>query len=94
MEMGFYLSFAGPVTFQNAKRLHSMVPRLPLERMLVETDCPYLTPHPHRGRRNEPAYVRLVADKIAELKGLPVERVAQVTTANARHLFGLPGVDE
>ncbi len=93
MEMGLYLSFAGPVTFQNARRLHVMVPQLPLERMLIETDCPYLAPHPHRGRRNEPAYVRLVATKIAELKGLPLEQVAQATTANARNLFGLPGFE-
>jgi TatD DNase family protein len=93
MEMGFHLSFAGPVTFQNARRLQAMVPQLPLDRMLIETDCPYLTPHPHRGTRNEPAYVRLVAAKIAELKGLPLEQVAQATTANARHLFGLPDFD-
>jgi len=89
MEMDFYLSFAGPVTFQNARRLQELVRRLPLERMLVETDCPYLAPHPHRGRRNEPAHVRLVAAKIAELKDLPLEQVAEITTANARRLFGL-----
>jgi TatD DNase family protein len=90
MGMGFYLSFAGPVTFQNAKRLQAMIPLLPPERLLIETDCPYLAPHPHRGQRNEPAYVRLVAAKIAELKALPVEQVAEVTTANAKQLFGLP----
>jgi TatD DNase family protein len=66
---------------------------MPLERMLIETDCPYLAPHPHRGRRNEPSYVRLVATKVAELKGLPLEQVAQATTANARHLFGLPSFE-
>jgi TatD DNase family protein len=93
IEMGLYLSFAGPVTFQNARRLQAMVPQMPLERMLIETDCPYLAPHPHRGRRNEPSYVRLVATKVAELKGLPLEQVAQATTANARHLFGLPSFE-
>jgi TatD DNase family protein len=92
IEMGFYLSFAGPVTFHNAKRLQAMIPLLPLERLLIETDCPYLTPHPHRGQRNEPANVSLVAAKIAELKALPVKQVAEVTTANAKQLFGLPSL--
>ena len=89
IEMGFYISVGGPVTFKNARRLPEIVRQLPLERLLVETDCPYLAPHPYRGKRNEPAYVRLVAQKVAELKGVPLERVARVTTANARQLFGL-----
>ena len=89
IEMGFYISVAGPVTFKNARRLPEIVRQLPLERLLIETDCPYLAPHPYRGRRNEPAYVRLVAQKVAELKGMSLERVARVTTANARQLFGL-----
>ena len=90
MRMGFYISFAGPVTFQNAHRLQELARELPLERMLIETDCPYLAPHPHRGQRNEPAHVRWVAARIAALRELPVERVAEVTTENARQLFGLP----
>ena len=90
IEMGFYISFAGPVTFQNACGLQALVRELPLDRLLIETDCPYLAPHPRRGQRNEPAYVRLVAAKIAALKGIPLERIARVTTENARQLFGFP----
>lgn len=89
MDMGFYLSFAGPVTFRKARRLHSLVTQLPLDRLLVETDCPSLAPHPHRGKRNEPAYLRLVATKIAALKSLSLDRVAQATTTNAQQLFDL-----
>jgi TatD DNase family protein len=62
-----------------------------MERLLVETDCPFLPPHPHRGQRNEPAYVRLVAERIAELRGVPLSALAEATTANARRLFGLDG---
>lgn len=89
IQMGLYISFAGPVTFENARRLQALARELPLERVLVETDCPYLAPHPCRGQRNEPAYVRLVAAKIAALREMPFERVAEVTTENARQLFGL-----
>jgi TatD DNase family protein len=89
IEMGFYISIPGPVTFTNARRLPELVRVLPLERLLIETDCPYLTPHPHRGKRNEPAYVRLVAEAIARIRGMPLEQVARITTANARVLFGL-----
>ena len=89
IEMGFYISIPGPVTFTNARRLPELVRALPLERLLIETDCPYLTPHPYRGKRNEPAYVRLVAEAIAQIKGTSLEQVAHVTTANARALFGL-----
>jgi TatD DNase family protein len=90
IQMGFYISFAGPVTFDNARRLQELARELPLERMLIETDCPYLAPQPRRGQRNEPAYVRWVAAKIADLRGIPVARVAEATTDNARQLFGLP----
>jgi TatD DNase family protein len=89
IEMGFYISIPGPVTFTNARRLPELVGALPLERLLIETDCPYLTPHPHRGKRNEPAYVRLVAEAIAQIRGIPLEQVARITTANAQTLFGL-----
>jgi TatD DNase family protein len=96
IQMGFYISFAGPVTFQNARRLQELARELPLERILIETDCPYLAPQPRRGQRNEPAYVRWVAAKIATLREMPLERVAEVTTENARQLFGLPscGVEQ
>jgi len=87
IELGFYLSISGPVTYKNARRLPDIVAALPLNRLLVETDCPFLAPHPHRGKRNEPAYVRLVAERVAELQGVTPEEVAEVTTANAHHLF-------
>jgi TatD DNase family protein len=87
LELGAYLSFAGPVTFRNAAELHEVARRAPLERMLIETDCPYLAPHPHRGQRNEPAYVRLVAERIAELRGVPVEEIVATTWANAHTVF-------
>ena len=88
MELGFYLSISGPVTYQNAGRLSGIVQALPLDRLLVETDCPFLAPHPYRGQRNEPAYVRLVAGRIADLKGISLAELAEATTANAQRLFG------
>ena len=91
MEMGFYISFAGPVTYPNARRPKEVAAAVPLERLLVETDAPYLAPQVHRGKRNEPAYVRHVAEQIAALRGIAVEELARATTANARRLFGLPG---
>ncbi len=89
IELGFYISIAGPVTFQNARRLRELVHQLPLEKLLIETDCPYLTPHPHRGKRNEPAYVKLVAQEVARIKGLSLEEVARITSDNAQALFAL-----
>jgi TatD DNase family protein len=89
IELGFYISIAGPVTFKNARRLRELVRQLPLEKLLIETDCPYLTPHPHRGKRNEPAYVRLVAQEVARAKGLALADVACTTSDNAHSLFGL-----
>lgn len=89
MEMNFYISLAGPVTFKNAKMPKEVAEAIPLDRLLIETDCPYLTPHPFRGKRNEPAYVKLVAEQIAEIKGLSVEDVAKATTENAKKLFGI-----
>ncbi len=88
MDLGFYLSISGPVTYKNARQLPGIVRALPIDRLLVETDCPFLAPHPHRGKRNEPAYVRLVAERIAELKGMSLDALARATTANAQHLFG------
>ncbi|MDN5344109.1 MAG: TatD DNase family protein [Clostridia bacterium] len=89
LDLGFYISFAGPVTFKNASKLREIAVRVPLERLLIETDCPYLTPEPHRGRRNEPAYVGLVAAAIAAARGLAPEDIAAATAANARRLFGI-----
>jgi TatD DNase family protein len=87
LDLGFYLSFTGIITFKNAQPLRDVVREVPLERMFVETDSPYLTPVPHRGKRNEPAYVRFVAETIAKVKGLTLEEVAEVTTGNVRELF-------
>ena len=94
IDLGFYVSFSGPVTYKNAGQLASVAKALPLDRILVETDCPFLTPHPHRGKRNEPAYVRLVAERIAELRGMPFDELAQATTANAQRLFELSEMEE
>lgn len=89
MDLGFYLSFTGIITFKNAEALREVVRKAPLDRMLVETDSPYLTPVPHRGRRNEPAYVRFVAETIAAVKNVPVDDVARITSANVETLFGI-----
>jgi len=94
IDLGFYVSFSGPVTYKNAGQLASVAKALPLDRILVETDCPFLTPHPHRGKRNEPAYVRLVAERIAALRGMPFEEMAMATTANAHRLFELSNMEE
>jgi TatD DNase family protein len=87
--LGFLISVAGPVTYENARLLQELVGRLPLDRLMVETDCPFLSPHPYRGQRNEPARVRLVASKISEIKGVPLEAVARATTDNAARVFRL-----
>lgn len=89
LDLGFYIGVDGPVTFNNARRLVELVRQLPADRLLLETDCPYLTPHPHRGRRNEPAYVPLIAQRIAEIKEVSLAWIASVTSANAARLFGL-----
>jgi TatD DNase family protein len=89
IELGFYISISGPVTYRNARQLPDIVRALPLERLLVETDCPFLAPEPYRGKRNEPAYTRLVAERIAKLRGISLDELARATTANARRLFGL-----
>jgi len=87
LDLGFYLSFTGIITFKNADALREVVSKIPLERILVETDSPYLTPVPHRGRRNEPAYARHVAETVANVKGISFEEIAQITTANVKQLF-------
>lgn len=89
LDMNFYISFGGPVTFKNAKLPKEVAKEIPLDQLLVETDCPFLCPHPYRGKRNEPAYVKFVAEKIAELKGISLEELAEKTSDNARRLFGI-----
>jgi TatD DNase family protein len=87
LERGFYISFSGILTFKNAETLRSVAREVPLERMLVETDCPYLAPVPHRGKRNEPAFVRETARALADLKGLSVETLEGVTDENFHRVF-------
>ncbi len=89
LDLGLHLSVAGVVTFRNADDLREAVRRTPRDRLLVETDCPYLAPVPFRGKRNEPAYVVRTAEKVAEVWGLPLEEVAEITSANAAGLFRL-----
>lgn len=86
---GYLLSLSGPVTFPKATDRHLIARTVPLEALLLETDCPYLTPVPHRGRRNEPSYIPLMAAALATLRGIPVAEVATATTANATRLFAL-----
>ncbi len=94
LDLGFYLSFSGVLTFQNASMLRDIAKTVPMDRLLVETDCPYLTPAPHRGKRNEPSFVTLVAEKLAEVRteseALDVEQVGRITADNTRRLFKIP----
>lgn len=88
-QLGHFFSFGGPITFKNAHKLRSVAQRISAERLLVETDCPYLTPHPFRGKRNEPAYLPYVVEKLAELHGLSVEEMINLTEENTRRFFRL-----
>jgi TatD DNase family protein len=87
LDLGFYLSFTGIITFKNAEALRDVVRKVPLAKMLVETDSPFLTPVPFRGKRNEPAYVRYVAEAVGKIKTISLEEVARATTQNVRDLF-------
>ncbi|WP_371410879.1 TatD family hydrolase [Synechococcus sp. UW105] len=90
LDLGLYISFSGTVTFAKAAETHECARRVPQDRFLVETDCPFLAPVPRRGKRNEPSYVTAVAARVAELRGQSLDEVATTSTANARRLFGLP----
>jgi TatD DNase family protein len=94
MDMGFYISLPGTITFKNAEGFREIVKRIPLESLLIETDAPFLTPEPFRGKRNEPGYVRYTARKLAEIKGVSFEKVAEVTTENARRVYRLGNGNE
>jgi TatD DNase family protein len=87
LELGMHISLGGPVTFLNGHKPKAVARVVPLDRLLVETDAPYLSPHPFRGKRNEPARVRLVAEAIAHVKDLPYQTIASETTKNAKDLF-------
>jgi len=89
LAMGLYISIPGTITYPSNEALREVVRAVSIDRMLVETDCPYLAPAPHRGKRNEPAYVRLAAERLAQVKGLSLEDVARITTKNVRDLFGI-----
>jgi len=94
IKLGFYISIPGIVTFKKATNIHEVVRKVPIEKMLIETDSPYLAPVPYRGKRNEPSYVVKVAEKIAELKGLSVEDVARITTMNSEKLFRIGALEK
>jgi TatD DNase family protein len=89
ISLGFFLGIGGPLTFRNARRLPEIVPHLPLSCLVIETDAPYLAPHPYRGKRNEPAYVTLVAERLAKLRGLLSDELSRQVTDNSRRLFRL-----
>ena len=88
-ERNFYYGIGGVLTFKNARKLINVYPKIPLEKLIIETDAPYLTPHPHRGERNEPAYCTLVAEKMSELSCIPRKEIEALTTENAVRLFGI-----
>ena len=88
-KLGHYFSFGGPITFSNADKLRGVVEKIPLKRVMLETDCPYLTPHPHRGKRNEPAYLIHIAEKLASIHGVSFDDVVSMTEDNTRRFFGL-----
>ena len=92
LDLGFHISFSGIVTFKNALELKDVARRVPLDRMLIETDSPYLAPVPYRGKRNQPAWVRYVGEEVARLRGVSVDEVAQATTSNFFRLFRIPTI--
>lgn len=89
IKMGFYISLGGPVTFKNARVAREVAEAVPLDKLLIETDCPYLTPEPYRGKRNEPVYVKYVAEKLAEVKKISYEELVKTTNENTKRLFGI-----
>ena len=91
IKMGYYIGFTGTMVFPKSTKLKRIAAELPIDRILIETDCPYLTPPPYRGKRNEPAYVQYVADEIARLRGMTTEEVRQITLENGKRIFGITG---
>jgi TatD DNase family protein len=90
LDRGWYLSFTGVITFKNARRSHEVILKMPKDRLMIETDCPYLAPEPMRGRRNSSLYLRYVAEKLGEILGMPFEETAALTTDNGKRFFGIP----
>jgi TatD DNase family protein len=93
LALGFHLSFAGPLTYKKNDALREVAREAPIDRLLVETDCPFLPPEPHRGKRNEPLYTRLTAEALARTRGVAIEAIEAATDRNARALFGLPAAE-
>ncbi|CAA7599872.1 Uncharacterised hydrolase TatD-type [Acididesulfobacillus acetoxydans] len=93
LALGFYLSFGGPLTYKNARQVLEVAKNVPSDRFMVETDSPYLTPEPYRGKRNEPAYVRRVVERLAEVRGESPEKIASQAAKNAGRLFGIPDTE-
>lgn len=89
LKLGFYISFAGPVTFKNSKNASEIIELVPQDKILIETDSPYLSPEPHRGKRNDPRNVRYIAQKIAEVKQIPIEEIAKLTYENTCRIFNV-----
>ena len=89
LKLGFYISFAGPVTFKNSKNANEIIELVPQDKILIETDSPYLSPEPHRGKRNDPRNVRYIAQKIAEVKQIPIEEIAKLTYENTCRIFNV-----
>lgn len=89
IRLGFHISIAGPITFKNSKKTAEVVERIPLDRLLIETDCPYLAPEPYRGKRNEPLFVKYTAARIAEIRGVSVDEICRITCENAINLFNI-----
>jgi TatD DNase family protein len=94
LDKGFYVSFAGPITFPNAEMLRETAKYVPLDRILIETDCPFLAPQEFRGKRNEPVYVKFIAKKLAEIKKIDIEVIDKITTENTKRLFNLPDLEQ
>ncbi len=88
MEMDFSISFGGPITYKNAKQPQEVLAQIPLDRLLIETDCPYLSPHPFRGKRNEPGFLKIIAESAALIRGIELEQLAYHTSSNANRIFG------
>ena len=89
VKLGYYISFTGVITFKNARKALEVIEEVPIERLMVETDAPYMAPEPYRGRRNSSLYVHRMAEKIAEVKGMDADEVARITMENGKRLFGI-----
>lgn len=92
LDLGLHIGIGGAVTFRKLKALHCAAQSAPLDRIILETDAPFMTPSPHRGQRNEPSYLRVVADRLGEIRGVVAADIASATTFNARELFRLPAL--